>query len=218
MSLTLHYHPLASYCWKVLIALYENSTRFDGQIVDLSSARQREALAAISPFAKFPALEDRARGRSLYESTVIIEYLARHYPGRVALVPSDADVAFEVRRHDRFFDLYVHEPMQKIVVDRIRPQGKRDALGVEQARATLAIAYGVLERELTAGPWAIGEAFTMADCAAAPALYYANRVASFEASHPKLAAYLERLHARPSFSRVFEQAQPYLKDFPEGDR
>lgn len=218
MSLTLHYHPLASYCWKALIALYENDTAFEGRIVDLSKPEQREALTKISPFAKFPALVDSARNDTIYESTTIIEYLSRHYPGAVALVPSDPDAAFEVRRRDRFLDIHVHDQMQKVVGDRIRPEGQRDAYGVEQARATLATAYDVLERELSAGPWALGDAFTMADCAAAPALYYANRVAPFATTHPKLAAYLERLHGRPSFARVFEEAQPYMKNFPETDR
>lgn len=218
MTLTLHYHPLASYCWKALIALYENSVAFDGRIVDLSRPEQRAALAKISPFTKFPALVDTARENAIYESTVIIEYLARHYPGPGALVPPDPELAFEVRQRDRFLDIHVHDQMQKIVGDRIRPEGKRDPYGVEQARETLAIAYDVLERELSAGPWAFGATFTLADCAAAPALYYANRVAPFVATHPKLASYLERLHKRPSFARVFEEAQPYMQYFPEANR
>jgi glutathione S-transferase len=213
MSLKLHYHPLASYCWKALIALYEHEIEFEGQIVDLSLPEQRTALTKISPFSKFPALEDRATGRAITESTLIIEYLARHYPGRVTLVPAEPDAAFEVRRLDRFFDVYVHDPMQKIVGDKIRPEGKQDPFGVEQARSTLATAYDVLERELGSQPWAAGDTFSLADCAAAPALYYANRVAPF-GDHPRLAAYLERLHARPSFARTFEEAQPYMKMFP----
>ncbi|HET6338880.1 MAG TPA: glutathione S-transferase family protein [Polyangiales bacterium] len=213
MSLKLHYHPLASYCWKALIALYEHEIEFDRQIVDLADREQHAALRKISPFTKFPALEDRAKGRVITESTLIIEYLARHYPGRVTLVPADPDAAFDVRRLDRFFDLYVHEHMQKIVGDKIRPEGKQDPFGVEQARATLATAYDVLERELGSQPWAAGDRFSLADCAAAPALYYANRVAPF-GDHPRLAAYLERLHARASFARTFEEAQPYMKLFP----
>jgi glutathione S-transferase len=213
MSLKLHYHPLASYCWKALIALYEHEIEFDRQIVDLADPAQHAALRKISPFTKFPALEDRAKGRVITESTLIIEYLARHYPGRVTLVPADPDAAFDVRRLDRFFDLYVHEHMQKIVGDKIRPEGKQDPFGVEQARATLATAYDVLERELGSQPWAAGDTFSLADCAAAPALYYANRVAPF-GDHPRLAAYLERLHARASFARTFEEAQPYMKLFP----
>jgi glutathione S-transferase len=213
MSLTLHYHPLASYCWKALIALYEQEIEFERQIVDLSLPEQRAALTKLSPFTKFPVLEDRATGRVITESTLIIEYLARHYPGRLTLVPADPDAAFEVRRLDRFFDVYLHDSMQKIVGDKIRPEGKQDPFGVEQARSTLATAYDVLERELGSQPWAAGDTFSLADCAAAPALYYANRVAPF-GDHPRVAAYLERLHARPSFARTFEEAQPYMKMFP----
>lgn len=214
MTLTLHYHPLASYCWKTLIALYENELEFERQIVDLSDRGQAAALTKLSPFTKFPVLEDRANDRVVTESTLIIEYLSRHYPGRVALLPADPDAAFEARRLDRFFDVYVHENMQKIVGDKIRPERKRDPFGVEHARSVLATAYDVLERELGSQLWAAGDTFSLADCSAAPALYYANRVAPFGSNHPRSAAYLERLHARPSFARVFEEAQPYMKMFP----
>jgi glutathione S-transferase len=187
---------------------------FEKHLVDLSDAEQRAALAKLAPFMKFPVLEDRGAGRVVSEATMIIEYLALHVPGKTALVPADREAAFEVRRRDRFFDLYVHEAMQKIVGDRIRPEDKKDPHGVEQARAQLATAYDVLERELGTQPWAAGESFTMADCAAAPALYYANRVAPFGAEHRRITAYLKRLHERPSFARVFEEAQPYLPMFP----
>jgi glutathione S-transferase len=214
MSLKLHYHPLASYCWKVLIALYENDTPFERQLVDLSTPEQRAALQRLSPFVKFPALEDREHGRTIWESTSIIEYLAQHYPGESPLISANPDGAFEVRRTDRFFDLYVHESMQKIVGDKLRPADKRDPFGVEQARAVLATAYDYLERALGSQPWAAGDAFSMADCSAAPALYYANRVAPFGPDRSRITAYLARLHARPSFARTFEEAQPYLQNFP----
>jgi glutathione S-transferase len=214
MSLKLYYHPLASYCWKALIALHEIGIAFERQLVDLADPQQRAELTKLSPFTKFPALQDRGKNSVITEASVIIEYLARHYPGATQLVPLDADAAFEVRRRDRFFDLYVHEPMQKIVGDKIRPEGSRDPYGVEQARSVLATAYDVLERELGSQPWAAGTTFSMADCAAAPALYYANRVAPFGPAHPRVTAYLERLHERPSFARVFDDAQPYLAMFP----
>jgi glutathione S-transferase len=159
-------------------------------------------------------LEDRARGCAIWESTSVIEYLALHHPGKSPLLPAAPEAAFEVRQKDRFFDLYVHESMQKIVGDKLRPADKRDPFGVEQARTVLATAYDYLERTLGPHQWAAGETFSMADCAAAPALYYANRVAPFGPSHPRTAAYLERLHARPSFARTFEEAQPYLHHFP----
>jgi glutathione S-transferase len=214
MALKLYYHPLASYCWKALIALYENGTPFEGQVVNLGDPQQAAALAELSPFTKFPVLQDRAKNCVVTESTMIIEYLARHYPGKLQLVAGDPDRAFRIRQCDRFFDLYVHEPMQKIVGDILRPEGKKDPYGVELARATLAKACDVLERELVTQPWAAGDAFSMADCAAAPALYYANRVAPFAAGHVRVAAYLKRLHERPSFARAFEEAQPYMALFP----
>jgi glutathione S-transferase len=212
MQIKLHYHPLASYCWKVLIALYESDIGFERQIVDLSDPAQRAALLVISPFGKFPVLE--ADTRIVLESTLIIEYLARHIPSAAPLLPADQEKAFDVRGRDRFFDLNVHEPMQKIVLDRIRPAGQQDPYGVAHAQSRLGTAYDVLESELGPQPWAAGADFTMADCAAAPALYYANRVRPFDATHPRLSAYLKRLHARPSFARVVGEAQPHLANFP----
>ena len=220
MQIKLHYHPLASYCWKVLIALYESEVDFDRQIVDLADPAQRAALLTLSPFAKFPVLVARhghghaPNARIVLESTLIIEYLAQHFPSAAALLPADTDKAFEVRTRDRFFDLNVHEHVQKIVLDRIRPAGKQDPYGVDNAQAILATAYDVLETQLGSQPWAAGADFSMADCAAAPALYYGNRVRTFDTSHPRLSAYLKRLHARPSFARVFEEAQPFLANFP----
>jgi glutathione S-transferase len=214
MSLKLYYHPLASFCWKALIALYENDTPFEPRTIDLGDPAQHAELAALWPFAKFPVLHDRRRQHVIPESTIIIEYLTRHYPGRVALVPADLDAALEVRRLDRLFDTYVHMPMQKIVGDKLRPADKHDPVGVEDARSTLQTAYALLDRELGSKTYATGDSFTLADCAAAPALYYANRVAPFGQAHPNLTAYLQRLHARPAFARVFAEAQPYLALFP----
>jgi glutathione S-transferase len=145
---------------------------------------------------------------------MIIEYLARHYPGKRALVPADSDRAWEMRLRDRFYDLYVAVPMQKIVTDRIRPAGRGDPHGVEEARALLETAYGVIDRDMAAKTWAIGDEFSMADCAAAPALYYANLVLPFGDAHGIVAAYLGRLMERPSFARVVEEAKPYRALFP----
>lgn len=215
MSLTLHYHPLSSFCWKALIALYENDVPFARNIVDLADPAQRAALVALWPIGKFPVLRDDARDRTVPEATILIEYLAQHYPGKTALVPSDPDRARQTRLRDRFYDLYVHMPMQKIVTDKFRPEGSHDPYGVEQARAGMSIAYGMIEHELAAGgPWAMGDEFTMADCAAAPALYYGNRVHPLGEEHGRVKAYLARLLERPSFARVFEEAGPYLAMFP----
>lgn len=214
MSLTYHYHPLASFCWKPLIALYENATPFERVVVNLGDAESTAAFKKLWPIGKMPVLHDAARDRVVPESSIVIEYLSTYYPGPVALVPSDPEDAWRTRFWDRFYDHWVHHPMQKIVTDRIRPAGLNDPHGVEVARKEIETAYGVIEREMTDKIWAIGEAFTMADCAAAPALFYANRVLPFGA-HTRTAAYLERLKARPSFARVLEEAEPYFKFFPE---
>jgi glutathione S-transferase len=145
MSLKLYFHPLASFCWKALIALYENDTPFEPHVVDLGNEAERTAFLKIWPLGKFPVLRDDARDRTIPESTIIIEYLAQHYPGRTQLVPTDADLARQTRFRDRFYDLYVHEPMQKIVIDRLRPAGKSDSHGVELAKAQLGTAYGMIE-------------------------------------------------------------------------
>jgi glutathione S-transferase len=214
MSLTLHMHPLASYCWKALIALYENDTPFETRLVDLGDPAGAAAFKALWPTGKMPVLRDEARGRTVAESSIIIEYLQDAYPGPVRFIPEDAEAALRVRLLDRLFDLHVQEPMQKIVGDRIRPAGAQDPHGVAQARAQLATAYGLLEGELAGRTWAAGEAFSLADCAAAPALFYADKVAPLGEAHPILSAYLRRLLARPSFARVVEEAQPYFAMFP----
>jgi glutathione S-transferase len=213
MSLRLYFHPLASFCHKALIALYENATPFEPVIVDLGDAASRAAFQAVWPMAKMPVLRDEARDRTVAESTIVIEYLDAHYPGVTRFVPADADMAWQARMWDRFHDHYVQEPMQKIVIDRLRPAGRSDPHGVEQAHAQLREVYAVLERQMDGKTWAIGEAFTLADCAAAPALFYADTVLPF-AEHRNLSAYLDRLMARPSFARVLAEAQPYFALFP----
>lgn len=214
MSLTLYYHPLASFCWKVLIALYENGTPFERVIVDLGDETSRNAFLKIWPMGKFPVIQDRARNLILPESAVAIEYLDTHFPGPTRFIPRVPDLARRVRLLDQLFDHYVHEPMQKIVTDRIRPEGSHDPYGVERARETLNTAYPMIENEIAGDGWATGDAFTLADCSAFPALFYANKVEPFAGKHPKLARYLERLHARPSIARTFDEARPYMPMFP----
>ena len=214
MSLKLYFHPLASFCHKALIALYENGIPFEPVIVDLSDATSRAAFEAVWPIAKMPVLRDDARGRTVAESTIVVEYLDAFYPGTTRFLPAERDRAWQTRMWDRFYDHYVQEPMQKIVTDRLRPAGDNDAYGVEQAKAQLPSVYALIERELDARTWMMGDAFTLADCAAAPALFYANTVVPFDESQRRLAAYLDRLMARPSFARVLEEAQPYFRLFP----
>jgi glutathione S-transferase len=214
MSLRLYFHPLASFCHKALIALYENDTRFEPVIVDLADAGSRAAFTAVWPMAKMPVLRDEARDCTVAESTIVIEYLDPRYPGVTRLVPADPDRAWQTRMWDRFHDHYVQEPMQKIVADRLRPAGHNDPHGVEQAEAQLREAYGVLDQTMDGKTWAMGEAFTLADCAAAPALFYANTVVPFGDTQTHIAAYLDRLMARPSFARVLKEAEPYFPLFP----
>jgi glutathione S-transferase len=214
MSLTLYYHPLSSFCMKALIALYETGVPFKAQIVNLMDAAERANLVALWPMGKFPVLRDEARGVTVPESTIIIEYLAQHYPGETRLIPADPDDARTVRLHDRLFDLHVHMQMQKVVGDRLRPEGQTDPFGVEQAKTQMRAALGIVEADIAGKTWAMGEAFTMADCAAAPSLVYADKVMPFGQTHPRASAYLGRLTARPSFARVLAEAEPYFKMFP----
>ena len=212
MSLTLYFHPLSCYCQKVLVALYENGTPFTPKLVNLGDPGERADFLALWPMGKFPLLADGAR--LVPESSVIIEYLALHRAGPEALLPENPVAALDVRRLDRFFEVYMTSPMQKIVLDRIRPAESKDPLGVDEAKEMLKRAYGVLEAELGDRSWSAGERFTMADCSAAPALFYAERCVSFQSSYPRLAAYFERLRTRPSFAEVLAEAEPFFQFFP----
>ena len=213
MSLTLYFHPLSSFSQKVLIALYETGTRFEPRIVDLIN--ELAEYKKIWPIGKIPVLRDDARDRTIPETSIIIEYLAQHYPGQAQLLPADRDQCREMRLLDRFYDLYVNVPMQKVVTDRLRPEGQRDHYGVEEAKGLLQTALGMVDQDMADKRWAMGDAFTMADCAAAPALFYADKVMPFGATHRNAAAYLKRLLERPSFARVIKEAEPYFALMPK---
>ncbi len=215
MSLTLYYHPLSSFCHKALIALYENATPFTGHIVDLGNAASAAEFKAIWPIGKFPVLRDAAKDRMVPESSIIIEYLDQHYPGATRFLPDDPELARQTRFRDRFYDLHIHVPMQKIVTDRIRPAGKNDPHGVDDARKTLNTALGIVDRAMADNTWAIGAIFTMADCAAGPPLFYANMIAPLAGTYPNADRYLKRLMERPSYARALEEARPYLHLFPK---
>jgi glutathione S-transferase len=210
MSLTLYLHPLSSYCQKVLIALYEAGIPFAPKLVE--SADDWQALRAISPLGKIPLLLDD--GRAVAETSVIVEYLSQHFEEAARLIPRDSGGALAVRYYDRFYDLYVMTPMQAVIKQRLRPTEKRDPLATDEAKADLRSAYDAIESDLRAKTWAAGDEFTMADCAAAPALYYANEVVPFPTSYAALRSYFERLSARPSVARVFREAEPYRHMFP----
>jgi glutathione S-transferase len=214
VSLILYYHPLASYCHKVLIPLYENGTEFEPRHVDLSSEESSAELVAAWPVGKFPVIKDVTRNVIVPETTIIIEYLDQFRPGPVRFVPEDPDAARDVRLWDRFFDLYVSTPMQKIVGNKLRPADMTDDYGVIEARNNLDTAYEMLEKQLASGQWAAGADFSMADCSAAPALFYAECVHPFTATYPNIAAYFDRLMIRPSVVRVLEEARPYFQYFP----
>jgi glutathione S-transferase len=215
MTLTLYFHPLSSFCQKALIALYENGTPFTPQKVDLMDEKENAAFKKLWPVGKFPVLHDDKNGKTIPESTSIIEYLAQHYPGSVQLVPKDADQALAVRAQDRFYDLNVHLLTQKVITDRIRPAGQNDKFGVEHARGLLQTALAIIDKDMAKKTWAAGEAFTMADCAAAPTLFYYNwAVEPLAGSFDNAAAYLDRLVKRPSYARALEEAEPFLKYVP----
>jgi len=214
MTLKLYYHPLASFCWKALIALYENDTPFEPIIVDLGNAESRAAFAKVWPLAKFPVIRDEVRGQTVAEATVIIEYLDAFYPGPTRFIAADPDAAWRIRMWDRFFDFYIHEPMQKLVADRLRPDAGKDPLGVEQAEATIRRSFAILDEGIGAKTWAMGDGFSLVDCAAAPALSYAATLVPFDRNLKGLPSYLDRLIARPSFARVLAEAEPYFPFYP----
>jgi len=215
VTLRLYFHPLSSFSQKVLIALYENDTPFQPEILGAGDTAAIEALKKIWPIGKFPVLRDEARDWTVPETSIIIEYLAQHYPGACELVPKDPDLARQMRLRDRFFDLHVNVLMQKIFTDRLRPAGRNDAYGVEHAKESLAVAYGMIDNAMAAKSWAMGDNFTMADCAAAPALNYANIAVPLGERFPNAVAYLARLKARPSFARALKEAEAYLSLLPK---
>ena len=217
MRLTLYYHPLASFCWKVLIALYENDTPFTAEIVNLGDRQASARFFELWPVGKMPVLRDDERERTVPETTIIVEYLDRHHSGARRLLPRNEDLRLDARLWDRFFDLYVHAPMQRIVANRLRAERERDPLAVSEATAALRTSYDVVERQMTAHTCAIGEEFSIADCAALPALFYAGTVVPFAETHQATAAYVDRLTQRPSVRRVLDEARPYFGLYPFKD-
>ena len=210
----LYAHPFSSYCQKVLTALYENATPFEYCTLGPDQPAHESRLTELWPLRKFPVLADR--GNTILESTTIIEYLDVAHPGRTRFMPVDPRAAIEVRMMDRIFDNYVMGPMQKIVLNQIRPEANRDPYGVDEARAMLDKTYEWLDRRLGAGTWAAGAEFTLADCAAAPSLFYADWAHEIAANFENLRAYRQRLLQRPSFARAVDEARPFRPYFPLG--
>jgi glutathione S-transferase len=207
----LYAHPFSSYCQKVLVALYENDTPFDYRSLDEAAAN--EELVALWPLKRFPVLVDG--DRTILESSAILEYLDVAHPGPTRLIPADAQAAIDVRTLDRIFDNYVMTPMQRIVSDFIRDPADRDAKTVADAKTLLDQSYAWLDQRLAGREWAVGD-FSLADCAAAPSLFYADWVHPIAERHANLRAYRRRLLARPSFARTVDEARPYRAYFPPG--
>ena len=214
MTLQLYFHPFSSYCQKALVALYENATPFEPQRLDGPDSPASRRLAALWPMKRFPVLVDGER--TILEASCIVEYLGLHHPGPVRLIPEDPRAALEVRMMDRFFDNYVATPQQKVVFDALRAEDARDPYGVRQARDMLDTAYAWLDRVMATREWAAGRAFSLADCAAAPFLFYADWTHAIGAAYPNVLAYRRRLLARPSFARAVDEARPYRSFFPLG--
>jgi glutathione S-transferase len=214
VRLVLHQHPFASYCQKVLVALGELGLPFETHLVDDADARARHA-ADVWPLGTIPVLRDEEAGLTLPESTTIIEYLDHLAPDGPVLVPGDPARALQARLWDRILDHHVADQMSKIVTDRLRPEGASDAAGVQQAGFTLDTAYGVLDAQLDEHGWMVGDAFSLADCAAAPALFYCWVVHRWDTdARPALTRYYRRLMERPSVDRVIEGARPFRDVFP----
>lgn len=214
MALTLYAHPFSSYCWKVLIALYENGTPFTVRQLDPSDPQALTEWETLWPLKRMPVLVDD--GHPVVETSIIIEHLGLHHPGPVRLIPQDPKAALPVRTMDRFFDNYVSTPLQKLVFDRLRPAEVRDAHGVTEARTLLDTSYRWLDGALAGREWAAGDTFSLADCAGAPALFYADWAHPIPETFSNVRAYRRRLLARPSIARAVDEARPYRSFFPLG--
>ncbi|MBJ6764670.1 glutathione S-transferase family protein [Myxococcaceae bacterium JPH2] len=212
MTLKLYSHPFSSYCQKALTALYENGTPFDYRSMEDAGVPQEHA--ALWPLKRIPLLVDG--DRTIIEATCVIEYLQLYYPGPVRLLPQDPKAALEVRMMDRFFDNYISTPQQRVVFDRIRPEPNRDPYGVAEARKQLESAYAWLDQRMVGRTWAAGDDFSLADCGAAPFLFYADWTHPIAEDFTQVWAYRKRLLARPSFARAVNEARPYRHYFPLG--
>jgi glutathione S-transferase len=214
MTLKLYAHPFSSYCQKVLVALYENGTPFEWRVLSHDDPKMTAEFAELWPLKRMPVLVDG--DRTVMEAAIIIEYLGLKYPGSVSLLPQDPSAALEVRLMDRFFDNYISTPQQRIVFDALRPETERDPFGVTDARNVLDTAYAWLDKKMSGREWAAGDHFSLADCGAAPFLFYADWTHRIDPSFTHVIAYRMRLLARPSFARAVDEARPYRPFFPLG--
>ena len=212
MTLKLYLHPLSSFCWKVLIPLYEADIPFEPAMVELMDPVKRAEFLKLSPFGKIPVLVDG--DRVVNETSIMIEYLTMKYPKAASLLPKDPAEALKVRALDRFFDLYIGLALGRVAGDRLRPEDKRDPIGIRMVMNDMRTALSIVEKDMASRTWAAGETFTMADCAAAPSLFYANKLVPYAPDYPNVARYLERLQKRPSVARAIREAEPYFHMVP----
>ena len=214
MTLKFYAHPFSSYCQKVLVALYENGTPFEWRVLSHDDPAMTAEFAELWPLRRMPVLVDG--DRTVMEAAIIVEYLGLKYPGPVSLLPKDPGAALDVRLMDRFFENYISTPQQRIVFDALRPEAERDPFGVTDARKVLDTAYAWLDKRMSGRKWAAGEHFSLADCSAAPFLFYADWTHRIDPSFTNVIAYRARLLARPSFARAVDEARPYRPFFPLG--
>lgn len=214
MTIQLFGHPFSSYTQKALIALYENNTPFQYRVLTPDDPETMAEFAARWPLQRFPIVVDGQR--EILEASIVIEYLELHYPGPVRLIPVDADAALEVRMMDRFFDNYISGPLQKMVFNSLRPEADRDSFGVDEARAMMDKSYAWLDQIMAERTWAAGDTFSLADCSAAPALFYADWAHPIPDALVHLKNYRARLLARSSFARAVDEGRPYRSYFPLG--
>jgi len=210
----LYAHPFSSYCQKALTALYENDTLFEYRVLSSDDKETMAEFGRLWPLQRFPVLVDA--GQTIREASIIIEHLEIHHPGPISLIPSNPAAALHVRFMDRFFDNYISTPQQKIVFDSIRPEVDQDRYGVLEAERMLDTAYRWLDEAMAGREWAAGDAFSLADCAAAPALFYADWTYPIDPALQSVHAYRRRLLSRRSFSRAVDEARPYRRLFPLG--
>jgi len=210
--LQIYGHPFASFYWKVLIALYEREVSFTFLMVDPEHPDNAEAIGRLAPTGQFPVLVEG--DRTVIESAAIIEYLDLHHGTAAPMVPADRRAAIEARQMDSIFDDYVMAPLSRMVFNVLRPQDKRDPHLEVEAKAALDRAYAWLDRWMDGRTWAANEVFGIADCAAAPALFYAHWGHPIDETHGALRAYRARLLARPSIGRVVDEARPWRDYFP----
>lgn len=209
MTIALYEHPLSSYAQKAKTAFYEKGVAFESKLLDGSEPVASE-FAALSPLGKFPLVTDG--DRVIFESTAIIEYLDVAFPDTPPLIPADPMTAVEARMWDRFFDNYFQTPFQRIVGKAIG----REVCDELKLRGQLETAYAMLDNHMAGREWAVGDAFSIADCSAAPALLYADWTHAIPKEHANVWAYRDRLLARPSYARALDEARPYRHMYPLG--